>query len=376
MKWLDFIIGDREHKKAQLMYISGQMTFAAIGNSLVSSILLITLINEHSPYLPGVWWLIFNILLLPRLFMARQYLKHRPDEERLISDALLYTVSSTIVTAIAWSTGFILFFNEESIYTITLLTLSAIGVSAGALGMQFVIPRLFAVFLLILLLPLIVLNITHDSIEIQSIGVLTAVLGGIIYSTCKKLYKYFMLSAEKEEDLIELTTQDPLTRTINRRGFEQQLQLEWRRAIRSGHPISLIIIDIDYFKKYNDHFGHSKGDECLRQVAQVLNKRLQRHGDFLCRIGGEEFAVILPNTDIHGARIFAEQLNLSVAAAKIPHAGDVSEFVTISLGASTAKPQKGDFVTVLFDTADQALYTAKHKGRNRVAAESSRMLNI
>ncbi|MGR6034388.1 MAG: diguanylate cyclase [Candidatus Nitrosoglobus sp.] len=170
------------------------------------------------------------------------------------------------------------------------------------------------------------------------------------------------------EQLRQLSTLDELTGIANRRQFEVEVQLEFQRAMRGKTSLSLIMIDIDNFKAYNDIYGHQAGDDCLRQVAAALNSKLKRLNDLVARYGGEEFVVILPETSSKGARYVAESLRQAVEFLKIPHHrnlhGDL--MVTISLGVSTLIPQYGDDPTKLITAADQALYRSKHTGRNRV----------
>ena len=179
-----------------------------------------------------------------------------------------------------------------------------------------------------------------------------------------------------EAELRNLATQDGLTGIANRRSFDDVLAREWARALRDGRPLSLLMVDIDYFKRYNDRFGHPAGDECLRRVAQAIAGAVGRAGDQAARYGGEEFALILPNTDAAAAAVVAEKVRCAVAALGLPHpASDVAAFVTVSVGAATVIPtrasepslQHGGAAT-LVARADKALYQAKAGGRNRVSA--------
>jgi diguanylate cyclase (GGDEF)-like protein/PAS domain S-box-containing protein len=173
---------------------------------------------------------------------------------------------------------------------------------------------------------------------------------------------------EMEAELRCLSYQDGLTGVANRRHFDDALAREWRRSGRDKDPLSLIMIDIDLFKAYNDAYGHQKGDECLKQVAQSIRSGLKRPGDLAARYGGEEFVVILPDTDMEGAVAVAEKLQNSVEGLRIPHqASDVSDHVTVSQGVATAIADPTDTPEALVKAADQALYQAKEAGRNQVA---------
>ncbi len=172
---------------------------------------------------------------------------------------------------------------------------------------------------------------------------------------------------EANQILLRLSSLDGLTGIANRRRFDEFLEMEWRRGLRESAPLSLIMLDIDFFKAYNDAYGHQAGDDCLKAVANTLSNTVNRPGDLVARYGGEEFAVILPRTHPEGAVTVAELLRAKVEALKIPHSRSrVSDVVTISLGVSTVVPRSGYSTAALIAAADQALYQAKQEGRNRV----------
>ncbi|PKO86934.1 MAG: diguanylate cyclase [Betaproteobacteria bacterium HGW-Betaproteobacteria-12] len=167
--------------------------------------------------------------------------------------------------------------------------------------------------------------------------------------------------------LQQLATVDALTGVANRRSFDDKLHSEWNRARRQNGPLSLIMADVDYFKPYNDLYGHQGGDECLKAVSASLQRQAFRAGDLTARYGGEEFAVILPNTGLDGAREVAERIRAGIEHDALPHAGSlVAACVTISVGVASLVPDHDCQPGSLVALADQALYAAKHSGRNRV----------
>jgi len=171
--------------------------------------------------------------------------------------------------------------------------------------------------------------------------------------------------------LRELSATDGLTLLANRRSFDESLERQWHHATRHGEPVSLIMIDIDHFKAYNDLYGHGAGDRCLQQVATAIAAGVRHEGALVARYGGEEFAVILPRTEANVAREIAEGLRRRVEALGIAHAGSPgSSRVTISVGTSTRTPPQTDDFEDLMHSADQALYRAKEGGRNGVVAGS------
>jgi len=166
-----------------------------------------------------------------------------------------------------------------------------------------------------------------------------------------------------------LSNIDGLTQIANRRRFNDYLLFHWQHHQREKKSLSLLLIDIDYFKLYNDSYGHQGGDDCLIQVAQVIAKVPQRVVDLVARYGGEEFAVILPNTDIEGALIIAESIKQAIADLAIPHQNSlVSDRVTLSLGVASLMPTIEQNLEILITHADAALYAAKKQGRDRAIA--------
>lgn len=171
---------------------------------------------------------------------------------------------------------------------------------------------------------------------------------------------------KKNAELARLSARDGLTGILNRRSFDELLPKEFNRAVRDNKPLALILIDIDHFKLFNDNYGHQGGDDCLRKVAQELDRVVQRSSDFVARYGGEEFAVVLPGTDCQGAEVVAESLCLAVERLGIVHEySSAADHVTISAGISVIMPDKRKSAAELVAVADKALYKAKEEGRNR-----------
>jgi len=176
------------------------------------------------------------------------------------------------------------------------------------------------------------------------------------------------LLEQHNRELTVLADHDSLTGIANRRRFEEVLALEFARAARSSAPLSLLMFDVDYFKRYNDTYGHVAGDACLQQVARALEDNLARPADLAARYGGEEFVALLPDTDPAGARMVAERVRQAIMALAIPHAGNGAGIVTISAGVYTSGAGGKDLpsATALVERADVLLYQAKQSGRNQV----------
>ncbi|WP_164487784.1 MULTISPECIES: GGDEF domain-containing protein [unclassified Pseudomonas] len=175
-------------------------------------------------------------------------------------------------------------------------------------------------------------------------------------------------------DLEHIAKTDSLTGLPNRRCFDSTLEKEWSRACRTGNSVALILIDIDWFKQYNDHYGHVLGDECLRRIAELIGKNINRPADLAARYGGEEFVILLPETELSGAVKIAEEVRSAIEAEKIAHQGSPVGFVTISAGVSSNHQRGVNAATDLLEKADGFLYGAKKRGRNRVEHQSQDVL--
>jgi two-component system chemotaxis family response regulator WspR len=181
--------------------------------------------------------------------------------------------------------------------------------------------------------------------------------------------KLHLSQVKEHRRLSSLSMTDGLTQIANRRYFDEFYSAEWRRACREHGTLGLIMMDIDYFKAFNDHYGHLQGDECLKAVAQQLKSAVQRPRDFVARFGGEEFIVLLPNIQPEGVRVVAERLQLVLANLMIPHAySSASPNVSLSMGLAWCEPDNDFRPDQLVAAADEALYSAKDSGRNSFSA--------
>ncbi|WP_371381136.1 diguanylate cyclase [Sporomusa aerivorans] len=177
-------------------------------------------------------------------------------------------------------------------------------------------------------------------------------------------------SANKE--LHRLSSLDGLTGIANRRHFDQVYDVEWRRAAREGYELSILFLDIDFFKAYNDTYGHQEGDDCLKVIAATAGRVLKRPADLLARYGGEEFVIVLPGTGVAGGQKLAEEIRVAVEKCHIPHAASqVADHVTVSVGVAGGRVKPAAKPAELIARADAALYEAKHSGRNQVWVASA-----
>ncbi|MEC9314852.1 MAG: sensor domain-containing diguanylate cyclase [Pseudomonadota bacterium] len=198
-------------------------------------------------------------------------------------------------------------------------------------------------------------------------GEVEALIGFMFDISERKETEQKLLDLQKE--LEELSFKDGLTGVSNRRMLDSVLEQEWVRARREQQPLSLLLIDIDFFKQFNDFYGHIQGDDCLIKVAQVLSEAATRSRDFFARFGGEEFVMVLPETDAEAAQKIAQRCQQFIFKQQIPHAESaVSQILTISIGSGTLIPSHKDELRDFVDRIDRALYQAKQAGRNRIQA--------
>ncbi|KQN70439.1 response regulator receiver modulated diguanylate cyclase [Duganella sp. Leaf61] len=177
---------------------------------------------------------------------------------------------------------------------------------------------------------------------------------------------------QSEDALQRAAMVDPLTKIANRRHFDSFLEKEWQRSMRSGQPLSLVVLDVDHFKLYNDTLGHPAGDACLQQVAQAIASHAMRTTDLAARYGGEEFVLLFAETPADAARTLAEAIRAHIEALQIPHPrSTTSAWLTVSIGVATILPHQLDNTESLFVAADRAMYVAKENGRNQVRCTST-----
>jgi diguanylate cyclase (GGDEF)-like protein len=219
-------------------------------------------------------------------------------------------------------------------------------------------------------IPIIILsnsNQVEDELAALDKGAIDFVTKPVEAAILKARVANHLFQKRDRDQLKLMSSIDALTEVANRRRFDEYLHLEWRRAIRSKYPISLLMIDIDYFKSYNDTYGHQKGDECLRAVASEIEQHLRRPSDMVARYGGEEFSVILPETPSYSASSLAKRIWSGVGNLNIEHTGSARVgHLTISIGAATTIPDENQSISQFIENSDKNLYKSKSEGRNRI----------
>ena len=288
-----------------------------------------------------------------------------------------YAVVGACAAGIVWgAAGFFLFHPSSFPYQM-LLAFVLGGMVAGGIPLLSFLGAAYPCFMIPMVLP-ISYRMFAVGDEVHSImGMMILVFGAAMLAAAMQMRRFFRAmvdfelqlshSREAGQALERMLRVDALTGIANRRLFDEMLAREWRRAKREGSVLSLIIADIDHFKAYNDRYGHPAGDECLRAVARAMSAVLNRPGDIAARIGGEEFAFLLPDTPPEGAARVGELIRKRVMELGLSHAAAVSGRISVSLGLASSELPDIATPSDLLRSSDKALYQAKRQGRNRLA---------
>ena len=369
---------DRGSLDARIEHCYRQLPIALAVSLVNGTILVLVLWGAIEPATMLGW------LLLLLAVSAVRYLHLRAFRQRSLADGVSLArwrrrfVAGVLAGGIVWGLAGALMFHPDSFPHQVFLAFLLGGMMAGAIPVLSALERVYPLFAIPALVPIAVqMLLVGDRIHLV-MALLLAIFGvGMLASSAQvqrvfreaeQLRRELSSSREVSHELERLVRLDTLTGIANRRLFEEELWKEWRRAERDRGVLAVISADIDHFKEYNDRYGHPAGDRCLIKVAQAMEQALSRPGDVVARIGGEEFAFVLPGTGADGARAVAEQVRERVAALKLPHAAsNVGPMVTVSFGvAATDRGRKLTAPTDLVRASDAALYDAKRLGRNRV----------
>lgn len=227
-------------------------------------------------------------------------------------------------------------------------------------------PDIFLAFACGAMLPIVVAAFWVPPEQGQLIWMVVGLVSAVLWVSARAVEADLMEVVIKRLSLERMAWEDKLTGLANRRRFDAVLSEEWRRAARMGVPLSLLLMDVDHFKRFNDTYGHTSGDACLTLVGGVLASTVRRAGDFAARYGGEEFVVLLFHTNRSDALLLADRVRHAVRGLDVDHSGSPHGVVTVSVGGATVVPRSDDPPQTLLDQADAALYEAKATGRDRV----------
>ncbi len=372
------------------MILQGQITFLSRhgstwfwGNVLAASLFILLRWVESDDSLPLllVWYGAIIAMNVTRWLFGQGFLpsQHYSGEE-LSEFGQRYLIYSTLISALWGVSGIILFSPTSLTQAVHVLLLAGAIVAA----MPVLALSSFALYVQIgaILLPITLNMLLLGETAQQSLALATLLLGVLLAMASRSITSLLNDLHAVQIQVQEQAHTDPVTQISNRRYFDSTFKTEWRRAARESKPLSLLMIDVDHFKRYNDKHGHQAGDQCLQIIAQCIKAVARRASDVVARYGGEEFAILLPDTSPDDAALLAERVRKSVEDQRIPHSdGAIPRIVTISIGVSSCTPNpphdshppnEADVIypAMLLNAADRALYRAKRNGRNQIAREN------
>ena len=362
-------------------------TLQGLPVTLATAGLLVVILYSHiSLWSLCAWWSLLGVMVAIRYGLFRLY---HLNPKRVGSHVWQRRIILTAVfSGLIWGLGGLWMVMQVGFIQQIMVLLVLVGMGASGSASITYLFGAFSAYLLAMFMPVsvwLLMNASHDELNPGFVGIffmLTLWLvrhwsyHAVMESMKLRFRNVELLSqlatsnselAEANQALLTQSNRDHLTQVANRRYFDDFLDREWRRANRGQHLIGLLMIDIDFFKGYNDTYGHQAGDKCLQQVVDGISHEVFRPGDLTARYGGEEFVVILPETPIADVARVAEKIRLHIEQLKIPHsASKVSEFVTISIGWRVFIPSDSNTLESLVANADENLYQAKQTGRNRI----------
>ncbi|MEZ5454104.1 MAG: diguanylate cyclase [Thiothrix sp.] len=372
------------------LILLGQITFLSRhgsiwfwGNILAASLFVLLRWvegNESMALLLAWFGAMVGINVVRWLFGQRFLPSQHYSPEELQEFGQRYLIYSTLISTLWGVSGFILFSQEPLVQAVHVTLLAGAVIAAMPVLALSTLALYMQIGVILLPITLDLLLLGHGTQH--SLALATALLGILLAMASRAITSLLNDLHAVQIQMQEQAHTDPVTQIANRRFFDTIFKTEWRRAAREGKTISLLMIDVDHFKRYNDRHGHHAGDQCLQIIAQCIKAVARRASDVVARHGGEEFVILLPDTSLENAFTLAERVRKNVEEQRIPHSdGGIPRIVTVSIGVSSCTPNTPRDATaleeaavvypaMLLNAADRALYRSKRNGRNQVARES------
>ena len=368
--------------QGQIAYLYKNKTLGIWSNILLAGVLLVFFWfhfpNLHLSLL--IWFGLVVAVSLVRYLTGKNFKEERQYTQTELTGWANRHVFFTILLSTIWGLAGIVFFPNDLAHQ-ALLVLILFSVLFAAIPTLAASRIAYYFQILVTLVPINILLFLTKDINHELVALAMIILAITLVLVSGYIYHLLFELQNVQIALQDLADTDQLTGIANRRLFDRKFKVEWRRAMREQTPISLLLIDVDHFKKYNDTYGHQAGDKCLQQIAKALESITHRPADLASRYGGEEFAVLLPITPQENAVMLAERFRKKVESLKIEHSKSEFGIVTVSIGVSCCEPawdftgktpdeeQKVTFPAMLLTASDNALYVSKEQGRNQVSEQ-------
>jgi len=349
-----------EHLRVSLRH----SIFVFLGNLAGSVTLVVGLWGTAQRSLLIIWMLVIIVFNVARQLVWRRFPTGFIGEAETHRWEMRF-MASVAISGVLWGAAGGLFYVADQAEQGLFLALMIVGMCAAATASLSYHRIAYPVFLLPAITPIMLHLISDEKLTANAVGFVIPFYFTLLYLLSQEIYR-----AAHESILGHINSQyqamfDHLTGVANRRAFEEALDREWYRAMRDRHVLSLVIADIDNFKLCNDTYGHEIGDRVLKSVAALLEQHIRRGADLVARIGGEEFAIILPDTDLKGVVALAENIRMGLRKLANSNHKEIPE-VTMSFGVSSLVPDSSIDARLLFSQADAAVYKAKRKGKDRI----------
>ena len=369
---------EKDLRNAQIEHSYRQLPISLVVNLVNGLILTVVLWDAVNTPSLLVWLLLLFVIMAMRFFALSAFRKAITGAEFDHEAWRRYFVIGACAAGVVWGAAGVLLFQPDSFPHQVFLAFVLGGMVAGAIPLLSSVAHAYQCFMIPVVLPISIQMLAVDDHVHLIMGLMIVIFGVAMLASSAQVQRLFnesvslrhelLSSIEEGQALEKLARLDVLTEIPNRRLFEEELEREWRRAERESSSLSIITADIDHFKEYNDQYGHPAGDRCLYEVAQALEGALLRPGDIVARIGGEEFAILLPETTLGGARSVAEVMSKRIIAMNLPHQGaPATGQVTLSFGVASSDELSVTSAAGLLRASDMALYDAKRRGRNQIA---------
>ncbi|MFT4719476.1 MAG: diguanylate cyclase (GGDEF)-like protein [Candidatus Azotimanducaceae bacterium] len=356
---------DAVARESLIIFYQG-MPSALLGHLLISIFVVFAMwpvIASQQLFLwGGLIWLITGArwLIVRRFFKRWPHISEHdmPGWQRGMTSLGVFQMS-------AWGSATFLIWPTEIAYKLVLVAVMAGLIAAG--GIRLAVHRSsFWLYCVPIAVPTIFVLLLDGGRLEHTMAAMVMLFGGTTLLSVNRLSHIFLEGLETRFKMQALSRIDPLTGLLNRRSFDESFQDAWSQNVRASQSLGLLMLDVDDFKKFNDRYGHPRGDEALRDLAAVLCRVASRTTDLCARIGGEEFAVVVPATDFEGAQLIARQIIEQLKFEAIEHGGSPNGLLTVSIGIKVGVPQRDEKIEDFIDGADRALYQAKDNGRNRI----------